>query len=222
MEEVNDLLQQRRAKVDSFQAAGINPFANGFTVTHNAQQVIDAHATDNKVKLEEIDIVYCIGGRIMARRDFGKAAFLQLQDGSGRIQIYVARNQIGEEAFENFKKFDIGDIVGICGSPFRTKTDELSLRASEVCLLTKSLLPLPEKWHGLTDVETRYRQRYLDLIVNPDVREVFRKRSRIVSLLRDYMLESDFLEVETPMMHPGFVFTHCTGTLFEAVGCWRF
>jgi lysyl-tRNA synthetase class 2 len=108
---------------------------------------------------------------------------------------------VGEAAFEQFKKFDIGDIVGVSGAPFRTKTDELSVRAAEIRLLTKSLLPLPEKWHGLTDVETRYRQRYLDLIVNPDVRKVFRQRSQIVNLIREYMLADDYLEVETPMMH---------------------
>ncbi len=202
MEELNELLQQRRSKIDSFQAAGVNPFANDFAVSHTAQQVADTHADDSKEKLEELDVSYRVGGRIMARRDFGKAAFLQLQDGSGRIQIYVAKNQVGDEAFETFKKFDIGDIVGVVGAPFRTKTDELSIRASEIRLLTKSLLPLPEKWHGLTDVEIRYRQRYLDLIVNPDVRHVFRKRSQIVSLIRDYMLTNDYLEVETPMMHP--------------------
>jgi len=201
MEELNELLQQRRAKVESYQVAGVNPFANDFAVTHNSRQVLDAHAADNKQKLEEIDVTYRIGGRIMALRDFGKAAFLQLQDGGGRIQIYVAKNQVGEEAFESFKNFDIGDIIGVSGAPFRTKTDELSVRAAEIRLLTKSLLPLPEKWHGLTDVETRYRQRYLDLIVNPDVREVFRKRSQIVSLIRQYMLDGDYLEVETPMMH---------------------
>ena len=201
MEELNELLQQRRAKVESYQADGINPFANDFVVTHTAQQILDAHAVDDKQTLEETELTYRIGGRIMARRDFGKAAFLQLQDGSGRLQIYVARNQVGEAAFEQFKKFDIGDIVGVSGAPFRTKTDELSVRAAEIRLLTKSLLPLPEKWHGLTDVETRYRQRYLDLIVNPDVRKVFRQRSQIVSLIREYMLADDYLEVETPMMH---------------------
>ncbi len=201
MEELNDLLQQRRAKVDSFLAAGVNPFANDFVVTDNAKQIHVAHGADNKEKLEEVEITYRIAGRIMARRDFGKAAFLQLQDGSGMMQIYVAKNQVGDELFELFKKFDIGDIIGVVGAPFRTKTDELSLRASEIRLLTKSLLPLPEKWHGLTDVETRYRQRYLDLITNQDVREVFRKRSKIVNLIRDYMLDNDYLEVETPMMH---------------------
>ncbi len=202
MEELNELLQQRRAKVDAFRDAGINPFANDFKVTHTTAQVVEAHSADDKDKLEECEQEYRIGGRVMARRDFGKAAFLQLQDGGGRLQVYVAKNQVGDEAFEQFKKFDIGDIVGVCGVPFRTKTDELSLRANEIRLLTKSLLPLPEKWHGLTDVETRYRQRYLDLVVNPDVRDTFRKRSQIVGLIRDFMIDNDYLEVETPMMHP--------------------
>lgn len=202
MEERNELLQQRRAKIETYREAGVNPFANDFKVTHTTGQVLEAHAADDKEKLEECDTGYRIGGRIMARRDFGKAAFLQLQDGTGRLQVYVARNQVGDESFEQFKKFDIGDVVGVCGAPFRTKTDELSLRAGEIRLLTKSLLPLPEKWHGLTDVETRYRQRYLDLIVNPDVRNVFHKRSQIVSLIREFMIDNDYLEVETPMMQP--------------------
>ncbi|MEJ2471152.1 MAG: lysine--tRNA ligase [Desulfuromonadales bacterium] len=149
-----------------------------------------------------VDKCYHLAGRIMAKRDFGKAAFIQLQDRTGRIQIYVARNQVGEASFEQFRSFDIGDIVGLSGRPFRTKTEELSLRAETIQLLTKSLLPLPEKWHGLTDVETRYRQRYLDLMVNPDVREVFRKRSRVIALIREYMVARDYLEVETPMMQP--------------------
>ena len=202
MEELNELLQQRRAKLDSFEAAGVNPFANNFKVENTAAQIHSLHAEDDKEKLETLTVSYTIGGRIMARRDFGKAAFLQVQDGSGRIQVYVAMNQIGEEAFELFKKLDIGDIIGIEGQPFRTKTDELSLRADKLQLLTKSLLPLPEKWHGLTDVETRYRQRYLDLIVNPEVRDVFRKRSQIINLIRAYMMNNDYLEVETPMLQP--------------------
>lgn len=202
MEELNELLQQRRAKVESYHAAGINPFANDFKVTHTTNVVLETHQADDHQKLEGLEVTYFIAGRIMARRDFGKAAFLQIQDGSGRIQVYVARNQVGDEAFEHFKKFDIGDIVGVSGAPFRTKTDELSLRAAEIRLLTKSLLPLPEKWHGLTDVETRYRQRYLDLMVNPEVREVFRKRSRIINLMREFMVSNDYLEVETPMMQP--------------------
>ena len=202
MEELNDLLLQRRAKLTEFREKGINPFANDFAVTHTAAQVLAAHVDDDTVALEGCDTQYTVAGRIMARRDFGKAAFIQVQDRSGRSQVYVGRDNIGEEAFELFKRFDIGDIVGVCGTPFRTKTGEFSLRASTLRLLTKSLLPLPEKWHGLTDVETRYRQRYLDLIVNPEVCEVFKKRSRIVSAIRDFMVQHDFLEVETPMMHP--------------------
>lgn len=202
MEELNDLLRQRRAKIDDYRESGINPFANDFKVSHTTAQVAELHIDDDAEALEENSAEYSIAGRIMARRDFGKAAFLQLQDGSGRFQVYVAKNQIGEENFEMFRKLDIGDIVGVIGVPFRTKTNELSLRASNIRLLTKSLLPLPEKWHGLTDVETRYRQRYLDLIVNPDVGETFRKRSRIVSLMRNFMVDKGYLEVETPMMQP--------------------
>jgi lysyl-tRNA synthetase class 2 len=143
-----------------------------------------------------------LGGRIMARRDFGKAAFIQIQDRKGRLQVYVARDVVGEESFEQFKKLDLGDIVGLSGTPFRTKTGELSLRADAIRILTKSLQPLPEKWHGLTDVETRYRQRYLDLIANPEVGDTFRNRSRIIGLIRQFMLGRDYLEVETPMMQP--------------------
>ena len=202
MEELNDLLLQRRAKLTEFREQGINPFANDFSVTHTAEQFLAAHVDDDAQALEGCSTPYTVAGRIMARRDFGKAAFIQLQDRSGRTQVYVGRDNIGEEAFDLFKRIDIGDIVGCVGTPFRTKTGELSLRATTLRLLTKSLLPLPEKWHGLTDVETRYRQRYLDLIVNPEVREVFKKRSRIVSAIRDFMVQNDFHEVETPMMHP--------------------
>ncbi len=202
MEELNDLLRQRREKVDNFRAAGINPFANGFVPSHQTAEVAELHADNDAECLKDCQASYAVAGRIMARRDFGKAAFIQLQDGSGRLQIYVARDQVGEEIFGHFRKYDIGDIVGVTGAPFRTKTNELSLRASSIQLLTKSLLPLPEKWHGLTDVETRYRQRYLDLIANDNVKELFRKRSRIINLIRSHMIDNGYLEVETPMMHP--------------------
>ncbi|MGK2906368.1 MAG: lysine--tRNA ligase, partial [Desulfuromonadales bacterium] len=195
-------VDQRRAKLADLRAQGHNPFANGFNVDATAKAVQCAHADHDAAALETVATVYHVAGRIMAKRDFGKAAFVQIQDRTGRLQVYVARNLVGEESFDLFRKFDLGDIVGLAGCPFRTKTDELSLRAESIQLLTKSLLPLPEKWHGLTDVETRYRQRYLDLMVNPDVREVFRKRSRIVSLIREYMVARDYLEVETPMMQP--------------------
>ncbi|PLX99387.1 MAG: lysine--tRNA ligase [Desulfuromonas sp.] len=200
MDEQNELLQQRRAKLDELREQGNNPFANDFRTTHVTADVHAAHAEHGKEALESTETEYTVAGRIMAMRDFGKAAFVQLQDRSGRLQIYIAKQQVGDDHFEQFRKFDVGDIIGVSGQPFRTKTDELSLRASSVRILTKSLQPLPEKWHGLTDVETRYRQRYVDLIVNPDVREVFRKRSAIIRLIREYMQENDFLEVETPMM----------------------
>ncbi|MBW6512848.1 MAG: lysine--tRNA ligase [Desulfuromonadaceae bacterium] len=202
MDEISDLKAQRLAKVAELRARGENPYANDFKVTHTLAQVSAAHADDSAEMLVTSQAQYAVAGRIMAKRDFGKAAFIQVQDRSGRLQVYVARNQLGDEAFEAFRKVDLGDIVGLSGAPFRTKTDELSLRAGSIRLLTKSLLPLPEKWHGLTDVETRYRQRYLDLIVNPSVKDVFRKRSQIITLIREFMQQRDYLEVETPMMQP--------------------
>ncbi len=202
VESQNEIVAQRRAKLDEYRGQGLNPFANGFSSDATAKDVHTAHADDDAAALESLDKTYTVAGRIMAKRDFGKAAFIQLQDRSGRIQVYVAKNQVGDESFELFRKFDLGDVVGLQGRPFRTKTDELSLRAESIQLLTKSLLPLPEKWHGLTDVETRYRQRYLDLMVNQDVCDVFRKRSKIIALIREYMVARDYLEVETPMMQP--------------------
>jgi lysyl-tRNA synthetase class 2 len=200
--ENNNEIAQRRAKVGDLRERGLNPFANGFVTNATSGDVHTTHADQDKETLESAEVSYQVAGRIMAKRDFGKAAFIQIQDRTGRLQVYVARNIVGEEDYELFRKFDLGDIVGLKGRPFRTKTDELSLRAESIQLLTKSLLPLPEKWHGLTDVETRYRQRYLDLMVNPDVKDVFRKRSQIVSLIREYMVTRDYLEVETPMMQP--------------------
>ena len=202
MEDLNDILLQRRAKLDELRGAGVNPYANDFPVSHTSEEVAAAHEEDDAAALEGCDKRYVVAGRIMARRDFGKAAFIQIQDRKGRLQVYVGRDNIGEDAFAVFRKLDLGDVVGVSGIPFRTKTGELSLRADALRLLTKSLQVLPEKWHGLTDVETRYRQRYLDMIVNPGVREVFLKRSRIIGLIREFMVRHDFLEVETPMMQP--------------------
>ncbi len=200
MEELSELLLQRRRKVDALWEAGINPYPNDYKPRHTSADVISAYGQCETI--EEGADTFVIAGRIIARRSFGKAAFIQLQDRKGRIQLYVRKDTIGDEAFEAFETFDIGDIIGATGTPFRTKTGELSLNVSQVRLLTKSFLPLPEKFHGLTDVETRYRQRYVDLIVNPEVREVFIKRSRIVNLIREFMVSHDFLEVETPMMQP--------------------
>jgi len=202
MEELNDILVQRRAKMEDLRSEGVNPYANDFPVQHTSADIADAHENDDSAVLEGCTAKYVVAGRIMARRDFGKAAFIQIQDRKGRLQVYVGRDNVGEGAFAIFRKLDLGDIVGLSGTPFRTKTGELSLRADSIRLLTKSLQVMPEKWHGLTDVETRYRQRYLDMIVNPGVREIFLKRSRIISLIRNFMVDHDFLEVETPMMQP--------------------
>ncbi|GLI39706.1 lysine--tRNA ligase [Geobacter hydrogenophilus] len=201
MEELSELLLQRRRKVDALWEAGINPYPNDYKPRHTSADVVAAYGTCETIDEAGADS-FVVAGRIIARRSFGKAAFIQLQDRKGRIQLYVRKDTLGDEAYEAFESFDIGDIIGATGTPFRTKTGELSLNASEVRLLTKSFLPLPEKFHGLTDVETRYRQRYVDLIVNPEVREVFIKRSRIVNLIREFMVRHDFLEVETPMMQP--------------------
>src|SRR5665647_2257071 len=199
MEELSELLLQRRRKVDALWEAGINPYPNDFKPQHTSADIIATYGTVEQ--LDAADTSISVAGRILARRSFGKAAFIQLQDRKGRIQLYVKKDEIGEEAFASFDTFDIGDIVGAEGHPFRTKTGELSLHIRSIRLLVKSLLPLPEKFHGLTDIETRYRQRYVDLIVNPEAREIFFKRSRIVNLIRNFMTDRDFLEVETPMMH---------------------
>jgi lysyl-tRNA synthetase class 2 len=145
---------------------------------------------------------YVLSGRIMAVRDFGKAAFLQLEDSSGRIQVFVKRDVVGEEKFALYKMWDVGDIVGISGTPFITRTGELTIQADTISLVTKAVRPLPEKWHGLKDVEIRYRQRYVDLISNPEVREVFRQRTTLIRHMRDYLDTKGFMEVETPMMQP--------------------
>jgi len=200
MEELSELLLQRRRKVDALWEAGINPYPNDFKATHTSADLFAAFGALQEIP--EQAAVFTIGGRIIARRSFGKAAFIQVQDRKGRMQLYVRKDTLGDEAFAVFDSFDIGDIVGASGWPFRTKTGELSLHVTEIRLLTKSFLPLPEKFHGLTDVETRYRQRYVDLIVNPEVRDVFVKRSRIINLIREFMVGHDFLEVETPMMQP--------------------
>jgi lysyl-tRNA synthetase, class II len=201
LEELSELLLQRRRKVDSLWESGINPYPNDFKPLHTSEDLVTTYGRLETIAEDPADSLV-VAGRIMARRSFGKAAFIKLQDRKGRVQVYVKKDTLGEESFSRFETLDIGDIVGVTGHPFRTKTGELSLHAHEVLLLTKSLLPLPEKFHGLTDVETRYRQRYVDLIVNPEVKDVFYKRARIIQLIREFMLRHDFLEVETPMMQP--------------------
>jgi lysyl-tRNA synthetase, class II len=200
MEELSELLLQRRRKVDALWEAGINPYPNDFRPLHTSADLRAAYGDQDVI--EENAELFVVAGRMLMRRSFGKAAFVQMQDRKGRVQLYLKKDVLGDELFAEFENYDIGDIIGVSGHPFRTKTGELSIAVTQIRLLTKSLLPLPEKFHGLTDVETRYRQRYVDLIVSPDVKEVFFKRSRIVSLIREFMTKKDFLEVETPMMQP--------------------
>lgn len=202
MEEINDLIAQRRLKLDELRKEGINPFPNDFVPDACTDEIIGRFGDKDEGELEGIDDLFSLAGRIMSRRIMGKASFIHIQDRKGKIQVYVKRDEVGQGSYSLFKKFDIGDFVGVKGRVFRTRMGELTIEAKDVVLLTKSLRPLPEKWHGLTDIETRYRQRYVDLIVNPDIKEIFRKRSLIIRLIRDYLIERDYLEVETPMMQP--------------------
>jgi lysyl-tRNA synthetase class 2 len=199
-EDSNEQVEVRRQKLAKLKEAGSVAYPNDFKPTHATSEIVDkfANAGDEALTVAPKDIR--IAGRIMAVRRMGKASFFHLQDRRGRLQVYVQQNTLGEEAYGLFRTLDVGDIVGVRGHLFRTRTKELTLDAQGLRLLTKCLRPLPEKWHGLADVEARYRQRYVDLMVNPEVREAFEKRSRIVRLLRRFFEERDFLEVETPMM----------------------
>jgi len=195
------LIAERRGKLDELRDAGFK-FPNDRRRTALAGQLAmtyEHHAAD---ALEEEAIEVSIGGRLMVKRVMGKASFAKLQDRSGQMQIFVQRDAVGEDVYKSFKRWDIGDIIWVSGTMFRTKTGELSVKAGRIELLTKSLRPLPEKFHGLTDLEMRYRQRYVDLIMNEDTRNVFRVRTRSVQYLRSYLDAMDFLEVETPMMQP--------------------
>ncbi|MCI5190994.1 MAG: lysine--tRNA ligase, partial [Candidatus Electrothrix sp. AS4_5] len=201
MDNQNQLLKQRRDKAQTLADAGVNLFSNDFKKPQPVKDILPlADALEPETHAPD-DAVYRIAGRIMSLRKFGKAAFFHVQDESGKMQVYARRDLLDEE-FQRFKKWDVGDIVGVEGRLFKTKTGEPSLEASRLYMITKSLRPLPEKFHGLTDVETRYRQRYVDLIVNPEVRETFRKRVKIIRLIREFLTERGFMEVETPMMQP--------------------
>ena len=200
IEDIGEQMEVRRRKLAELKDAGQKIYPNDFMPTHTASGVASQFGSlaDEELVAAVHDIR--LAGRIMAIRSFGKAAFFHIQDRRGRLQVYARKDRLGEEGFALFQSLDVGDIVGVWGHLFRTKTRELTLEAQGLRLLTKCLRPLPEKWHGLADIEARYRQRYLDLMVNPEVREVFEKRSRIVRLLRRFFEERDFLEVETPMM----------------------
>lgn len=202
----NQLIAERREKLKAIRAhsatQGIAAFPNDFRPAHRAQELLDAHADSTVEALDGTPVNVKVAGRMMLKRVMGKASFASIQDSTGRIQAYVTRDAIGEEPYADFKRWDLGDIVGVEGSLFRTRTGELSIKVRTARLLTKSLRPLPDKFHGMADQEQKYRQRYIDLITDEDARKRFTARSRAVSALRDFMVKSNFLEVETPMLHP--------------------
>lgn len=200
MEDVNELIEQRFRKLGELQELGINPYDGRFQPGSSAAGIRGKYEPVSKEGLEAEEFSTSVAGRIVALRDFGKASFAHIQDGTGKIQIYLKKDVLGEK-YTLVRKLDIGDIVGVSGRVFRTKTGELTLEVRDIVLLSKSLRPLPEKWHGLKDIEIRYRQRYVDLIVNPEVKEVFARRSAIIKAIRDFLESRGFIEVETPMMH---------------------
>jgi lysyl-tRNA synthetase class 2 len=200
-EDENHIIAHRREKLEALRAAG-KAYPNTFRRDTLAEHLHGSYGARDAASLEQETTVFTLAGRLMAKRLMGKASFAQLQDMSGRVQLFVQQNAIGAEAYEAFKHYDVGDIVGVSGTIFRTKTGELSLKVAQLELLTKSLRPLPEKWAGLTDTETRYRQRYLDLIVNPNVRQAFEIRAATVRFIRQFFDSLGFVEVETPMLQP--------------------
>lgn len=200
-EELNDQLQVRRDKMNQLRDNGIDPFGKRYDRSHQSEQIIAAYQELSKEELEEKAIEVTIAGRMMTKRGKGKAGFAHLQDLEGQIQIYVRKDGVGDEQYEIFKTSDLGDLIGVTGKVFKTNVGELSVKATSFELLTKALRPLPDKYHGLKDVEQRYRQRYLDLIVNPDSKNTFIARSKIIQAMRRYLDDHGYLEVETPTMH---------------------
>src|SRR6266850_2986591 len=212
MDETNSLIEQRKAKLVALRAKGIDPFRNKFTPTESC-----AHARENYLEGREV----AVAGRVTAHRDMGKSMFIDVRDQSGRLQIYSQKNVLGDEQFDTFRHLDLGDFIGARGTLFTTKTGEISVRLTSFSILTKALRPPPEKWHGLADTEIRYRQRYLDLVANPDIRDIFLKRSQIVREIRNFLNERGYVEVETPMMQaiPGGAAAQPFKTHHNALGC---
>jgi len=198
-EELRELLKVRREKLNEFKESGMDPFPYEYKVTAAAAFILEEYK--NLKEHEESQEAVSLAGRVMTKRGHGKAAFAHIQDQTGKIQIYGKVDILGEKKYELYQKLDIGDIIGVRGKVFKTKTGETTIRLEEFTLLCKSLHPLPEKWHGLTDKEIRYRERYLDLISNPEVKEVFIKRSKIISAIRKFLEKRGFLEVDTPILH---------------------
>ena len=201
MEQSSVLLQQRRLKLDEIRESGIEPYPYKYSVENYAAEIIKKFA--DRQDFEEKQFPVKMAGRIMSMRGHGKVGFAHIQDSTGKIQLYVRKNEVGDEVYDQlYKKLDIGDIIGVEGWIFRTRTEELTVHVEKLTLLTKSLRPLPEKWHGLKDIETRYRQRYVDLIVNDDVKKVFLARTKIIQAIRSFLDSRGFIEVETPVLQP--------------------
>jgi lysyl-tRNA synthetase class 2 len=200
LEETNELIQERIKKLNRLRESNIEPYGGAFAVKDKAADIIRKFGEKSKEEIEDIKQTCTVAGRIISFRNFGKTAFAHIQDVTGRIQIYFGKDTIDSHKMI-FKNLDIGDIIGVSGQLFRTKTNELTIQVNSFTILCKSLRPLPEKWHGLRDIETRCRQRYVDLIVNPHVKELFYKRSKLIKSIRNFFDERGFIEVETPMMH---------------------
>ena len=200
-EDQNKLIKERRSKLSSLRESGFN-FPKPIPIDSYCIDLNNNHEESSKEDLENLNKEVAIAGRMMAKRIMGKSSFSKIKDGTSSIQIFINSKNVSEELYEQFKTYDVGDILWVKGTLFKTKTDELTINANEIELLTKSLRPLPEKYHGLTDTETRYRKRYLDLIMSDESRDVFENRSKIITIIRKYLNEQEILEVETPMMQP--------------------
>lgn len=197
----NQYMNQRRQRARELAQLGQNPYRNNIKANNTAAEIAAEYADKDAAALEGVDKVFSIAGRVTAIRAFGKAAFLKIRDRSGTLQVFLQKQDLSDELFAVYKKMDVGDIALFEGKLFRTKTGELTLKTAQLVMVTKAIRQLPEKWHGLTDVETRYRHRYVDLIANDEVKATFVKRSEIIKSIREFMVSHDFLEVETPMLH---------------------
>ena len=220
LQDINKVIEQRLKKLEELRKQGINPYSNTFKPKHRIAEILEQYSRKSDEELNKEKPFFSVAGRIMALRSFGKSVFAHIQDEKGRIQIYFRKDILGNDLFKLVKKLDIGDIIGVEGEGFRTKTGEFTILVKNFQLLTKSLRPLPEKYHGLKNVEIRYRQRYVDLIVNQEVRNLFITRSKIIQSIRNFLCSRDFLEVETPMMQviPGGATAKPFKTYHNALG----